>query len=183
MSLKEEQAFTLGSGSGEPQGICLAAAITTNTIDLGGPGAYTAVTADNIIDLVHKVGPEYRVGPRVSWLISDLMVAAIRKLKSSADYIWLPAGAPNTNALVAGVPGTIYGFPYRVGKYVTTTASNDNVFAVFGDFDYYEIVDRTGVTALMDPYSLQDKLQTRLNVFQRLDAKITLESAFGVIKS
>lgn len=183
MSLKEEQGFTLGSGSGEPQGICLAAAISTNTIDLGTNGAYTSVTADNIIDLVHKVGPEYRVGPRVSWLMSDLLVSVVRKLKASQDYIWLPAGAPNTNALVAGVPGTIYGFPYRIGKYVTTTASNDNVFAVFGDFDYYEIVDRTGVTALMDPYSLQDKLQTRLNVFQRLDAKITLESAFAVIKS
>ena len=186
MALKEEQAFTVGNTGAavpEPQGICYPSVITTNVIDLGTNAAYTTVTADNIIDLVHKVGPEYRVGPRVSWLISDLMVAQIRKLKSSSDYIWLPAGTPNTNALAAGVAGTIYGFPYRVGKYVTTTATDLNVFAVFGDFDYYEIVDRTGITALMDPYSLQANLQTRLNVFQRTDAKVTLESAFAAIVS
>jgi HK97 family phage major capsid protein len=186
MSLKEEEAFTVGNSGAtpaEPQGICYPAVISTNVIDLGTNAAYTAITADNIIDLSHKVGPEYRVGPRVSYLISDLLVAHIRKLKSTQDYIWLPAGAPNTNALAAGVAGTIYGFPYRVGKYVSTTAGNTNVFAVFGDFDYYEIVDRTGITALMDPYSLQSNLQTRLNVFQRLDAKVTLESAFAAITS
>lgn len=181
MSLKEEQAFTLGDPSAspaEPQGICLASLITTNNIDLAG-AAVTTVTADNIIDLAHKVGPEYRTGPRVSYLISDTLVQVVRKLKSSQEYIWLPAGAPNTNALAAGVAGTIYGFPYRVGKYVPTATANNNVFAIFGDFDYYEIVDRTGITALMDPYSLQANLQTRLNVFQRTDAKVTLETAFA----
>ena len=186
MSLKEEEAFTVGNTGAtpaEPQGICYPGVISTNTINLGTNAAYTTISADNIIDLAHKVGPEYRVGPRVSYLISDLLVAHIRKMKSSQDYIWLPAGAPNTNALAAGVSGTIYGFPYRVGKYVSTTASDGNVFAVFGDFDYYEIVDRTGVTALMDPYSLQANLQTRLNVFQRTDAKVTLESAFAAIIS
>lgn len=183
MSLKEEQAFTVGdpaASPAEPQGICLPGVIATNNIDLAG-NAYTTITADNIIDLAHKVAPEYRTGPRVSYLISDALVAVIRKLKSSQDYIWLPAGAPNTNALAAGVAGTIYGFPYRVGKYVATATTNGNVFAIFGDFDYYEIVDRTGVTALMDPYSLQANLQTRLNVFQRTDAKVTLETAFASI--
>jgi len=183
MSLKEEQAFTVGdtgATSPEPQGIAFNGGPITQVIDLAG-AAVTTVSADNIIDLAHTVAPEYRVGPRVSYLISDVLVKTVRKLKSSSDYIWLPAGAPNTNALATGVAGTIYGFPYRVGKYMPTATANGNVFAVFGDFDYYEIVDRTGVTALMDPYSLQDKLQTRLNVFQRLDAKCTLPAAFAAI--
>jgi len=183
MSLKEEQAFSVGNPNAatpEPQGIALNGGPITQVIDLGG-AAVTSVTADNIIDLAHTVAPEYRVGPRVSYLISDSLAKTVRKLKSSADYIWLPAGAPNTNALVAGVPGTIYGFPYRVGKYIPSATSNGNVFAVFGDFEYYEICDRTGITALMDPYSLQDKLQVRLNVFQRLDAKCTLAEAFAAI--
>jgi len=186
MSLKEEQAFTVGdtgATSPEPQGIALNGGPITQVIDLG-TAAVTTITADNIIDLAHTVAPEYRVGPRVSYLISDTVVKVCRKLRSSSsptDYLWLPAGAPNTNALTAGVAGTIYGFPYRVGKYMPTATANGNVFAVFGDFEYYEIVDRTGVTALMDPYSLQDKLQTRLNVFQRLDAKCTLPAAFAAI--
>jgi len=183
MSLKEEEAFTIGDPSAatpEPQGIALNGGPITQVIDLG-TAAVTTVSADNIIDLAHTVAPEYRVGPRVSYLISDTLVKIVRKLKSSSDYIWLPAGAPNTNALAAGVAGTIYGFPYRVGKYMPTATANGNVFAVFGDFEYYEIVDRTGVTALMDPYSLQDKLQTRLNVFQRTDAKCTLPAAFAAI--
>ena len=183
IALKEEELFTVGNTGAtpaEPQGICYPGTIATNVIDLGG-AAITTITADNIIDLAHAVAPEYRVGPRVSYLISDTLVKHVRKLKSSQDYIWLPAGAPNTNALASGVAGTIYGFPYRVGKYLATATTNGNVFAVFGDFDYYEIVDRTGVTALMDPYSLQANLQTRLNVFQRFDAKVTLETAFSAI--
>lgn len=186
MALKEEEYFTVGNvgaSPAEPQGICYPGVIATNQINLGTNGTLASITADNIIDLAHLVAPEYRVGPRVSYLISDTLVKHVRKLKSSQDYIWLPAGAPNTNALASGVAGTIYGFPYRVGKYLSTAAGDGNVFAVFGDFDYYEIVDRTGVTALMDPYSLQANLQTRLNVFQRFDAKVTLETAFGAIIS
>lgn len=182
MSLKEEAAFAIGdpsAGTPEPQGIALAT-LLTQVVDLAG-NAVSTITAENMIDLAHTVAPEYRVGPRVSYLVSDALVKTIRKLKSSQDFIWLPAGAPNTNALAAGVPGTIYGFPYRVSKYIPTATVNNNVFAVFGDFDYYEIVDRTGITALMDPYSLQANLQTRLNVFQRLDAKVTLDAAFAAI--
>jgi HK97 family phage major capsid protein len=102
-------------------------------------------------------------------------------MKSTQDYIWLPAGTPNTNALVAGAAGTIYGVPYRVGKYVPTTTADAAVYAVVGNFDFFEIFDRTGMTALMDPYSLQANLQTRLNVFSRTDSAITLPEAFATI--
>jgi HK97 family phage major capsid protein len=179
MALKEEEAFTVGAGSTEPRGIAYTGSIT-NVTDLGAGVALTTTTADNIIDTVHLVAPEYRVG-NFSWLISDSFVKHIRKMKSTQDYIWLPAGTPNTNALAAGAAGTIYGVPYRVGKYVTTTTAENAVYAVIGNFDFFEIFDRTGMTALMDPYSLQSLLQTRLNVFSRTDSAITLPEAFAAI--
>lgn len=178
MGLKEEEAFTIGAGTTEPRGV--ATSTITQVTDLGTGGALTAITADNVIDTVHLVAPEYRSG-NFSWLISDSVVKHLRKMKSTQDYIWLPAGAPNTNALAVGAAGTIYGIPYRVGKYVPTTTADAAVYAVVGNFDYFEIFDRTGMTALMDPYSLQDKLQTRLNVFSRTDSVITLPAAFAAI--
>ena len=177
MALKEESAFTVGAGTTEPRGV--ATTTITNVTDLAS-AALTATTADNIIDTVHLVAPEYRVG-NFSWLISDSFVKHIRKMKSTQDYIWLPAGTPNTNALAAGAAGTIYGVPYRVGKYVPVTTADAAVYAVVGNFDFFEIFDRTGMTALMDPYSLQANLQTRLNVFSRTDSAITLPEAFAAI--
>jgi HK97 family phage major capsid protein len=178
MALKEEEAFTVGGGSTEPRGV--ATATIAQVTDLGSGVALTTTTADNIIDTVHLVAPEYRVG-NFSWLISDSFVKHIRKMKSTQDYIWLPAGTPNTNALVAGAAGTIYGVPYRVGKYVPVSTADAAVYAVVGNFDFFEIFDRTGMTALMDPYSLQANLQTRLNVFSRTDSAITLPAAFAAI--
>jgi HK97 family phage major capsid protein len=188
MALKEEEAFTIGNpGAGvpEPDGLCRNGGTVAQGIDLGSGAALTTTTFDQVIDAAHTVAPEYRSGAQVSWLISDAFLRHIRKLRSGSspsDYLWLPAGAPNTNALTSGVPGTIYGFPYRVGKYVPIATADNNVFAIFGNFEYYEIFDRVGVTALMDPYSLQANLQTRLNVYQRLDAKITLPEAFAYIR-
>jgi HK97 family phage major capsid protein len=169
----------------EPDGLCRNAGTIAQGIDLGSGAALTTTTFDNVIDAAHVVAPEYRNGPQVSWLVSDSFLRHVRKLRSAtspSDYLWLPAGAPNSNALTVGVPGTIYGFPYRVGKYVPTTTADGAVYALFGNFEYYEIFDRTGITALMDPYSLQANLQTRLNVYQRLDAKITLPEAFAYIR-
>jgi HK97 family phage major capsid protein len=188
LALKEEEAFTIGNPAAavpEPDGLCRNAGTVAQGVDLGSGAALTTTTYDNIIDAAHTVAPEYRNGPQVSWLVSDSFLRHARKLRSASspsDYLWLPAGAPNSNALTVGVAGTIYGFPYRVGKYVPTATADGAVYAIFGNFEYYEIFDRTGITALMDPYSLQANLQTRLNVYQRLDAKITLPEAFAYIR-
>lgn len=187
IALKEEEFFTIGTNSSQPEGIAGSSANTKLTAlsqvtDLGAGGALSAVTGDNLIDTVHLVPVQYRASPRFSWLVSDAFVRTVRKIKvNTTDYVWklneLGAG------LTSGAPGTIYGVPYRIGQYVPTATVNANVFAVVGDFNYFEIFDRLGITSMVDPYSGAANQRITMYVTKRVDSKITLANAFAAITS
>jgi HK97 family phage major capsid protein len=178
LGLYTEQQYTLGDGSGDPQGIAANGGPITQVTDLAG-AAVTTVTGDNLIDTAHLVSPQYRSGPRFSWLISDTFLKTVRKLKvNSTDYVWKPS---DNGGLAEGVPGSIYGIPYRVGKYVDTATVNGNVFAVVGNFDYFEIFDRSGMTSMVDPYSQASSGYTNLYFYLRTDSRCTLAEAFAAI--
>lgn len=181
VGLKTEEYFTTGTGSGQPQGICDTSGGITQGVDLGTAAALTTVTADNVIDTVHSVAPQYRASPSFRWFLSDTMLKTIRKLKDSAGYyVFSPAAAvPQTNAV--GLPGTIYGVPYSVGQYVPTATANGNIYAVVGDFRYFEIFDRTGIQSLLDPYSAAANLNINLYLWTRTDSKIMNPDAFAAI--
>jgi len=190
IALKQEEAFTIGSGSSQPEG-CMGSSASTKitsasqVVDLGG-AAQTTITADNIIDCYHLVPPEYRTGPRFSWVMHDSVLKTVRKLKNSIttsgaqEYIWTTANS-NADSMVGGMPGTIYGVPYRVAKYGPTATSNGNIFMLLGNFEYFEIFDRTGITSLVDPYSESATHQVNLIVYTRTDSRIMLANAFAAI--
>ena len=190
LALKMEDAYTTGSGSSQPEGIAGSSANTklvsaSQVTDLSG-GAITTISADNVIDTVHLVAPQYRNSPRFRWLVSDTFVRVARKLKNSVsgngatEYIWTQAPA-NSQTMVGGAPGLLYGVPYSVGQYVPTATTNNLVFAVVGDFNYFEIFDRTGMTSLIDPYSAASTHQVTLYTYARTDSRIMNISAFAAI--
>ena len=190
IALKQEEAFTIGSGSSQPEG-CMGSSMNTKlaalsqVTDLGGT-AITTITADNIIDTYHLVPPEYRMGASFSWLFHDTFLKVARKLKNTLttsgpmDYIWTPANS-TADTMVGGFPGTLYGTPYRVAKYAPTATTNNNIFALIGNFEYFEIFDRTGITSLVDPYSESATHQVNLIVYTRTDSRIMLANAFAAI--
>jgi len=190
IALKQEEAFTTGTGSSQPEG-CMGSSMNTKlvaasqVVDLGG-AAQTTITADNIIDTYHLVPPEYRFGPRFAWVMHDSVLKTVRKLKNSVsvsgatEYIWTTANS-NADSMVGGMPGTIYGVPYRVAKYGPTATTNNNIFMLIGNFEYFEIFDRTGITSLVDPYSESATHQVNLIVYTRTDSRIMLANAFAAI--
>jgi HK97 family phage major capsid protein len=189
MALKMEEAYTIGTGSSQPEGIAGSSANTkisalSQQTDIAG--AVTTVTADNVIDTVHLVAPQYRNSPRFRWLLSDTFVRVARKLKNAyvtsgaTEYIWTQASS-NAGTMVGGAPGLLYGVPYSIGQYVPTANVDENVFAVVGDFNYFEIFDRTGMTSLVDPYSAASTHQVTLYTYARTDSKIMLANAFAAI--
>ena len=190
LALKMEDAYTVGTGSSQPEGIAGSSANTklvavSQVTDLSG-SAVTTISADNVIDTVHLVAPQYRNSPRFRWLVSDTFVRVARKLKNSVtgsgatEYIWTQAAA-NSQTMVGGAPGLLYGVPYSVGQYVPTATTNNNVFAVVGDFNYFEIFDRTGMTSLVDPYSAAATHHVTLYTYARTDSRIMNASAFAAI--
>jgi HK97 family phage major capsid protein len=112
MGLLMEQAYTVGDPAAavaEPQGIALAGGPITQVTDLSG-GAITTISADNVIDTVHLVAPQYRNSPRFRWLVSDTFVRVARKLKNSVttsgatEYIWTQATAFRTRSVSTSPP-------------------------------------------------------------------------------
>jgi HK97 family phage major capsid protein len=128
IALKQEEFYTVGTGSNQPQGICDTSGGVTQGVDLGD--AITTLTSDEVIDAVHAVPVAYRNSPRFRWLLSDTALKEIRKLKDTAGYyVYSPAASINATNVV-GLPGTIYGVPYSVGQYVPSADSAGNRFAI-----------------------------------------------------
>lgn len=185
IGLKTEEAYTIGTGSSQPQGITASGGIAQG-VDLGAAVALTTTTADNLIDAMFAVAPAYRNSAQFRWLISDAFLKHVRKLKNTVttsgqlEYIWTP-GTSTVNQMVGGIPATILGVPYSVGQYMPTTTASDAIYAVIGDFRYFEIFDRTGMTSMVDPYSAAANHQVNLYTYARTDSKLMLNEAFAAI--
>lgn len=117
--------LTTGDGSGDPNGIVTASA-------LGKTAAGTAaVTADELIDLIHSVDPAYRMGPKVAFMFNDSTLAAISKLKDGDGNYLLNMGN-FTNA----IPGTIRGYRYHVNQAMASLGTGLKPI-IFGDLGKY----------------------------------------------
>jgi HK97 family phage major capsid protein len=188
MALKHDEQFTMGDGTGDPQGVAFKALITQKITS----ASVAAITADNIIDTYHAVPVPYRTSPKFSWLMSDAVLKTVRKLKTTnGDFIFSPN---NTGAgqMTVGLPATVYGVPYALSQWLPTDtnalgsgaagvlAAND-VLAAIGDFSYFEIFDRTGITSLIDPYSAALSGQTTLYMYSRTDSRVMQKEAFATL--
>lgn len=126
----EEDAFINGTGTGQPLGILAA----TGGADVGITAkSATAITADEIIDLIYSLKRPYRKS--AAFLLNDQTLAAIRKLKDNyGQYLWQPS-------LQAGEPDRILGYAAYTSPYFPAIAAGKAAVA-FGDFSYYNIGDR-----------------------------------------
>jgi HK97 family phage major capsid protein len=179
IALKQEEAYTIGTGSTQPQGVAATAQVLQG---VDASAAITTIDADEVIDCYHACPVQYRNSPRFRWLMSDTALKVIRKLKTSNnDYIFSPTNA-GSGQMTVGLPGTIYGAPYSVSQYMLTTGTTANTkWVICGDFNYFEIFDRTGITSMVDPYSAAATHESTLYVYTRTDSHIMLPEAFSAI--
>jgi HK97 family phage major capsid protein len=117
--------LTTGDGDGDPNGIVTASTLGKTT------AAATAVTYDEIIDLVHSVDPAYRQSPKVRFMFNDLTLGALRKLKDGdGRYIWTQGDVQK------GVPGSILGYRYSINQAMDGLTAAKKAM-LFGDFGKY----------------------------------------------
>lgn len=117
--------LTTADGSGDPNGV-----VTASSLGKTAASA-TAVTYDEIIDLVHSVDPAYRSSPKVRFMFNDLTLAALRKLKDGdGRYIWTMGDVQN------GVPGNVLGYRYSINQAMANIATGNKTM-LFGDFGKY----------------------------------------------
>ena len=167
---KEEEAFLVGDGIKKPTGILNA----TGGAEVGVTAASaTAITADEIIDLYYSLKAPYR--KNAVWVLNDTTVAAIRKLKdSNGQYLWQPAFREKEYDTI-------------LGKKIITTPFAPEIAAgaktvMFGDFSYYWIGDRQGVSFKRLNERYAELGQVGFLASKRVDGKLILPEAIKVLQ-
>ena len=167
---KEEEAFIVGDGNKKPTGILNA----TGGAEIGVTAASEkAITADEIIDLYYSIKAPYR--QKAVWVMNDSTVRAIRKLKDgNGNYLWQPA-------IREGDPNTLMGKKILTSPYMPEIASGQKV-VLFGDFSYYWIGDRQGITFKRLNERYADMGQVGFLASKRVDGKLVLPEAVKVLQ-
>lgn len=119
--------LTTGTGSSAPNGIVTASAAGKTA------ASATAITSDEIIDLLHSVDPAYRTSPKAGFMFNDATLAAVRKLKDGdGNYLW------QMGNVQGGVPGSLLGYRYFVNQAMDSIAASKKVM-LFGDLGKYYV--------------------------------------------
>lgn len=168
LGAKEEEAFWVGDGKSKPTGIFDA----TGGAETGVTAASATITFDDMLELYYSLKSPYR--KNATWAMNDATIKALRKVKdTTGQYIWQPS-------VVAGVPDMIMNRPYVTSSYIPALASGKTGIA-FGDFRYYWIGDRQGVTfkRLDELFSMTG--QVGFLASKRLDGKLILPEAVKLL--
>lgn len=117
--------LTTGDGSSKPLGI-----VSGSSLGVTAASA-TAITSDELIDLVHSVNPAYRQSPKTRFMFNDTTLKVVRKLKDGqGNYLW------QMGDVTKGVPGSLLGHNYSINQAMANVATG-NKSVVFGDFSKF----------------------------------------------
>ena len=167
---KEEDAFLNGNGVSKPIGILNATGGAEVGVTTAGA---SAITGDELIDLVYSLRAPYRKG--AVFVLNDTTVKLLRKLKDGdGQYLWRPGITENA-------PDTILGHRIVTSEFMPGVSAGSKSIA-FGDFYYYWIADRQGRTfkRLNELYATTG--QVGFLASQRLDGKLILPEAIKVLQ-
>lgn len=171
---KENTAFISGSGVGQPRGILTYTAGTSwGQIEQVDSGTDATITADGLVKLYYALKEDYAL--RSTFLMNRASVQAVRLLKESTtdQYLWQPG-------LAAGAPDTLMGVPVMQATDVPTPAS-DSLSVILADFQSaYQIVDRTGIRILRDPFT--DKPFVKFYTTKRVGGDVVNFEAVKILK-
>jgi HK97 family phage major capsid protein len=167
--IAEEEAFCVGTGTGQPTGIFTASGGTVG-VTASSP---TAITVDNLIDLIYALKSPYR--RNAVFLMKDITVSALRKLKdSNGAYLWQPS-------VQAGQPDRLLGYPLYTSPYVPAAEAGSLPIA-FGDFSNYWIADRMGRTVQRLNELYAGNGQVGFIASERVDGKVILAEGIQLLQ-
>ena len=158
--------FTTGTGSGQPRGVVVDAAVGKTA------ASATAVTYSELVDLEHSVDAAYRIG--AEWQLNDATLGELKKLvDGNSKPLWTPG-------MASRAPEVILGYPYIVNNDVPAMAS-DAKSIYFGDWSFYWIRDVVGITVLRLVERYAELGQIGFLAFQRSDGS-TIDAGQNPIK-
>ncbi|CAK8163383.1 putative Phage major capsid protein [Candidatus Xenohaliotis californiensis] len=132
----ENNAFITGDGQGKPFGLINNLANTQKVMT-------DAIILDDILNLYYMVKPKFRDEDN-AFIMYPETIKDVRCLKDGGRYIWQP-GATN--------PDILLGAPLYASNDLDPKISS-NFVAIYGNFKKaYQIVDRSNIEVIRDPYT------------------------------
>lgn len=171
----ENTRFTTGAGTTQPQGYITAATTGVTT------ASATAITYNEIIDLIHSVDAAYRASGRCQFKLHDLVLAYVRKLRDDSGGAGLgrPLWEPSVQA---GQPDTLLGYAYTVNNDQDSTVAATKKTIAFGDFQAGFVVRRvTGGQMMRLTERYADYLQIGFIGYERVDSLVQDTSAVKLL--
>ena len=166
----EGTAFISGNGTNKPTGIT-----NGSTVSTGVTAAATAVTADNLMDLVHSLKSDY--AQNAAFMMNRATLGVVRKLKDGGGQYIFQTGFSGQ----AGLPNTILGHPYVEAPDVADIAASAKSI-IFGDYRRgYMIVDRVALSVLRDGFTQAASGNVRFLARRRVGGEVVLAEAMKVL--
>lgn len=153
-------AFVNGNGVGKPRGFnTYTTAATADTTRAWGQLEHVATGTsasfgtdpngvNKLLDLIHKLKDVYIRNAK--FFLTRTSLGKVRQLtdnSSAGKYVFVPS-------FVAGMPDTLLGYPVAKMQDMDDYSTASALAIAFGDMqETYQIVDRLGVTVLVDPYT------------------------------
>jgi HK97 family phage major capsid protein len=168
----EGAAFISGNGTNKPTGITNGTTVAATT----AAGA-AAITADDLMNLVHDLKSEY--ARTASFMLNRQTLGEIRKLKDTAGQYIFQTGFSGQ----AGLPNTILGHTYVEAPDMADIAASAKP-VVFGDYRRgYMIVDRVSLSVLRDAYTQASSGNVRYIARRRVGGEVVLAEAMRVLQN
>lgn len=172
---RQNRAFTTGTAASQPQGF-----ITGATVGKTTAGA-TAITYNEILDLLHAVDAAYR-NERCQFQLHDLILAYVRKIRDDSGGAGLgrPIWEPSVQV---GVPDSLLGYRVAINNDMDSTVATTKKTIAFGDFMAHYALRRVSGGQLMrlsERYA--DALQVAFIGFERADGLVQDTSAVKVLQ-
>lgn len=138
----EANAFTVGTGSGQPTGIVTALTGTASEVETADIGAFAVA---DVYTLHGSVPGRYRGMPSTAWLANNLIYNKIRQFDEGGGHgLWAQLGEDR--------PGGLLGRPALESEDMAGAVAADNMIAVLGDWSNFVIADRIGTTVEFVPH-------------------------------
>lgn len=181
----EATKFAVGSGTNEPKGIITAASASM----------YTASDTDSLIvaDLYGwQNSLPIRFRARGSYTLNNAIANTIRQLTTaSGPNVWIenltqPSAAQASTFTDARMGANLFGKPVYEASGQSGALTTGQLIGVFGDFSYFKIVDRVGLTIERVDHLLGSNRrpsgQRGLFAYWRVGSDVLSASAFKVLK-
>lgn len=181
----EASKFATGTGTNEPQGVITGA---TSTVSPATGGAFVIGDLDTI---EAALGARFR--PRSSFVLNRAIAQKIRHFDTAGgSAVWnqgvqLQQGLQNQVPTPGNYGATVLGYPAYESSAMASTVTTGSKAVILGDFNYYLIADRIGLSVELIPHMFatannRPSGQRGLYAYWRNGAGVLSTTAFKVLQ-